>query len=246
MLTSDTKFFAIDGNDVTLTCDITLDSYTMFVLAFEYNGKKVEPDSDHVVTDLRHDEFNKMKGHINLTIHNVKKSRDEGDYKCIVMDHFKNTNSITKSLIFVDKPDVNFTLDNGVLSINKGKKQARFLINYSAFPEPIMFIFNPRNEQISADHDVMQREKYDVKIEDQQIRFAIKYPDINDFGNYTIIASSAGKNFSTSVRLIVREKPTVHIEDAYVRANEAVNMVCRVIAFPVATISWGNKKSTNE
>lgn len=238
-LTSDSKFYAIEGNIVTLTCKVKLDSHTMFVLGFVFNEKKVENDDNHLVTDIQHDKHDKLKAHINLTITNVMKSRDAGDYKCIIMDHYNNTNSVVKTLTFVDEPIVTFKPENPEIKINKVKKQARFVINYKAFPEATIYIFNPKNEQISSDHDVMKREKYDVNISDEEIQFSLKHPDIHDFGNYTVLASSAGKNFTTTVRLTVSEKPTVYMEDAYVMANEAVNMICRVIAYPKATVSWG-------
>lgn len=238
-LTSDSKFYAINGNNVTLTCDVTLDSHTMFVLAFEYGGKRVVSDDNHFVTEMQHDHHNRLKAHINLTIINVDQSRDEGDYKCIVMDHYNNKNSNTKTLTFVDEPVVTFKPENPEIKLSKGKKQARFLINYKAYPEATIYIFNPKNEQISADHDVMKREKYDVKIGEEEIRLSLKHPDVHDYGTYTILASSAGKNFTTTVKLTVSERPTVYIEDAYVLANEPVNMICRVIAYPVATVSWG-------
>lgn len=212
----------------------------MFVLGFVFKDKKVETDDNHLVTNIQHDKHNKLKAHINLTITNVIKSRDEGDYKCIMMDHYNNTNSVVKALTFVEEPTVTFKPENPEIKLSKGKKQARFLINYKAFPEATIYIFNPKNEQISSDQDVMNREKYDVKItDDEEIQLMLKHPTIHDFGNYTVLASSAGRNFTTTVRLTVSEKPTVYIEDAYVLANEAVNMICRVIAYPKATVSWG-------
>lgn len=240
-LTSDSKFYAIDGNNVTLTCQVEMDSHVMFVLGFVYKDKKIDLDEDHIISDMRHDEHNRMKAHINLTIINALSGRDEGDYKCIVMDHFNNTNSATKTLTFVTEPTVTFDLDNPEIKTAKGKKQSRFLIKYKAYPEATIYIFNPKNEQISADNDVMKREKYNVEVTDEDIKLVLKHPDVHDFGNYTILASSAGKNFTAFVRLIVSEKPTVYIEDTYVQANEAVSMTCRVIAYPEATISWGEK-----
>lgn len=241
---SDSKFYAIDGNNLTLTCEIILDAHIMYTLAFVFKGKKVELDDNHVISDLRHDVHNRMKAHINLTIINALSSRDEGDYKCIIMDHYNNTNSITKTMTFVTEPTVTFDLDNPEIKTSKGKKQSRFVIKYKAYPEATIYTFNPKNEQISADKDVMKREKYNVEISDEEIRLILKHPDVHDFGSYTILASSAGRNFTTTVRLVVSEKPTVYIEDAYVQANEPVNMTCRVIAYPEATISWGEMKNS--
>lgn len=243
-ITSDSKFFVMDGNNVTLTCHVNLhDAHVMYALFFVFNGKRIESDDVYILSEMQHDQHDVMKTHRNLTIIDATAVRDHGDYKCVVMDHYNNTNSVTKTLDFVTEPTVELNPDNQVVKVqgqlSKKRKQAKFNIKYKAIPEATFYIFNPDQEQISTDEMVMKREKYTVRIKPDEIEFAVKYPDIHDFGDYKILASSAGKNFSTSVRLVVSEMPTVAIDDAYVRVGESVNMTCKVIAYPEATVTWG-------
>jgi hypothetical protein len=229
----------MDKTEVFFTCNVNLDDNTMYDVYFVRNDKRLETNDYLTVSELQHEINDTKKSHKNLTIAEADKERDEGDYSCMIIDHYGNTNSVTKTLTFVDEPMVKLKPDNSEIKTRKSKKQAKFNINYEAYPDATFYIFNPKDEQISANNSVMRHEKYKVEILSDVIEFAVKYPDIHDFGTYTILASSVGKNFTTSVRLVVSEKPTVDIDDAYVLLGESVNMTCRVIAYPEATITWG-------
>lgn len=163
----------------------------------------MESNEHMTVSELKHEESNRQKAYVNLTVRQSVESRDSGDYKCTVMDYHNNTNSAIATITFVTEPVIELTSSNRVIFVDKGKKQAQFLIEYTAFPSATFYMYDPKNEQISSDMDVMNRKKYDVIIDEHTVKFKVKYPDITDFGNYTLVATTVGKNFTTTVELFV-------------------------------------------
>lgn len=206
VITSDSKFFATEGYDFQLTCHVEVHSGLPYTAMFSHNDRVAKTNDYMTVTELQHGSNDRQKAHLNLTIRQSIQERDEGDYKCTVMDYYNNTNSVIATMTFVSESVINLHPTNDFISIDKGKKQAQFLIEYTAFPSAAFFFYDPRNEQISSDMDVMNRQKYDVEIKSDQIRFKVKYPDLNDFGNYTLMARTAGRNSTTSLRLVVSGK----------------------------------------
>ena len=162
------------------------------------------------------------------------------------------------------EPVITFNSINPVIKVEIStltkRKQSQFSIDYTAYPTADFYLYNPLNELIASGTDVLDRKKYGVTLSAYSYKFKISYPDLNDYGNYTLIASTLGKNFSTSVKLIIfgkmkenfaqarfanvptilfqLDKPTVSMEDVYVQAGEEVQMICRVIAHPKAEITW--------
>lgn len=203
-ITSDSKFFATEGNDFTLTCHVQMEhSGILYTAAFSKDGVVAKTSDYMTVSELQHEENNRQRSHLNLTVHQSIESRDDGDYKCTVMDTHNNTNSATATIKFVSEPVIDLKPINAVIKTERGKKQAVFQIEYTAYPSATFFIYNPNNEQISSDQDVMDRTKYNVKIDADNLRFTVKYPALTDFGNYTLVATTVGKNFTTSLKLVV-------------------------------------------
>lgn len=232
-----------------------------YTASFSHDGIVLKTNENITVTELQHETSNRQKAHLNLTVRQTLEARDKGDYKCTIMDFYNNTNSVIATMTFVTEPVIELVPSNPVISVDRGKKQAQFLIEYKAFPSATFYLYNPKNEQISSDQDVMDRKKYDVEITPEQLKFKVKYPDLTDYGNYSIVATTVGRNFTTSVKLIVSgeintffslvirilkvkrdflvsDKPTVSMEDVYVMAGEEVHMVCKVLAYPRAEITW--------
>lgn len=206
VITSESKFFATEGNEFQITCRAEFPGSVPYLVKFEHNGKVLDSTDYMTISDTIHENGNRHKSRVDLVVQEANKLRDEGDYKCIVMDYHNNTNSASEAMTFVTEPFVELNPTNSVITIDKGKKQAQFLIEYKGFPPATFYVFSPKNEQISCDLDVMNRVKYDVVNDGKSVKFKVKSPDINDFGNYTLIATTAGFNFSTILRLVVSGK----------------------------------------
>lgn len=202
-ITSDSNFFATEGNDFQLTCHLEVDNGVPYTAAFSHNGEVLTSNDHLTVSELQHETGNRQKSNFQLTVRQSIEARDGGDYRCIVMDYYNNTNSFLVTISFVSEPVIILEPTNPIISIDRGKKQAQFLIDYKAFPSVKFDLFNPKGDHICSDMNVMHREKYDVEITSERFKFKVKYPDLNDFGNYSLVATTVGKNFSTSVKLIV-------------------------------------------
>ena len=202
-ITSDSNFFASDDSEFQLTCTVEIDTHLPYNLTFSRNGQQVETNDYVVISDIQHEKDNYQKSSINLTVSKGSKSRDEGNYVCAVTDYFKNSNSITATVNFVSEPTVTMTPARDTVYVEKGNKYGTFLVDFMAYPQASFKVYNPQNEPISSDTAVMDRYKYDVKIKDNRLTFKVKSPYINDFGNYTIVATTAGQNFTQSLRLEV-------------------------------------------
>lgn len=202
-ITSDSNFFATDGNDFQLTCHIEVHTSVLYTASFTHNGQVLKSNDYLTVTELQHEANNRQKAHLNLTVRQSEETRDKGDYKCTLMDFYNNTNSNFATMTFVTEPVIELHPANHEITSERGKKQAQFLIDYKAFPSATFYLYNPKNEQICSDSDVMDRKKYDVVVTPETFKFKVKYPDLNDYGNYTLVATTVGRNFTTSVKLIV-------------------------------------------
>jgi hypothetical protein len=203
VIKSKSKFYAAEGDEVQLTCLLNVSTKMPYTAAFSHNNVVLKTDEHMTVSKLEHTDGDRHESHFNLTINSFNQERDAGDYKCTVMDYYNNTNSAIATLTFFSDPSVTFNPTFSVVSIENGRKQASFMVKYSAYPPPTFVIFNPHSEQISSDMDVMNRIKYDVKIEDDRIKFVIKFPDINDYGIYKLVGMIASKNFTQDLKLVV-------------------------------------------
>lgn len=195
----------MEGNTIQLTCHVNVTSSVTYMAQFERNDEVIT-NATHdyaIVSPLEHKDGDRDNAHFNLTIAESNKERDEGEYTCRVKDFHGNTNAGLAKITFVTVPIVKFNAINEHVKSEKGRKQAAFSVDYEAFPPATFYIYNPQGEQISSDESVMNRQKFDVVITDRSIRLSVKRPDINDFGNYTIVGSTVGQNFSTTLSLTV-------------------------------------------
>lgn len=206
-ITSDSSLFATEGASFSLTCHAEVSNDLPYTIVFLLpNGQAATEQNFVIVSNLEHEDGNRRKSHVNLTIPNSVESRDKGDYKCTVMDLYNNTNSADVTITFIGEAKVEFQLTNPTITTSKGKKQAQFLIDYIAYPKAFFEWYDPHKNMIVNNYDVLNREKYDIDISKDQIKFRIKFPGIEDYGEYTLVAYSGGQNFTQKVSLIVSGK----------------------------------------
>lgn len=197
----------MNGARFMLTCNVHMDTQVPYSVAFVLPDGSIASSNENIeVSSIEHDQDNRQNAHVNLTIINGIKERDEGTYKCLIMDMFNNTNSQETTIKFVDKPYVKFEAQNPEIKTNERKKTARFLVDFIAYPKANFSWYNPKNEVISSNIDVTNRAKYDVKLLDNHIELIVKHPSLDDFGNYLLKASINDEEFTQIVSLIVTGK----------------------------------------
>ncbi|XP_070496401.1 vascular endothelial growth factor receptor kdr-like isoform X5 [Chironomus tepperi] len=239
LIVSDTNNYAKNGDKFSLTCHVEMTSDAAYLIKFFLpNGNEAQTTDYLTLSAIEHEHGDKRKSHRNLTIHNALDERDQGDYTCNIIDLFNNSNSAISSITFVDKPVVQLNSSNPKIKTSKGKKTAKFHFNYFAYPKASFEWYGPQNNLIAKDNDIMVREKYNVAISEDDISFTIKFPGIEDYGEYTLVAYTDGERFEKKVKLVVSEKPTCKMEDAYVMQGEEIHMKCECMAYPAAEIIW--------
>jgi len=203
---SDSNFFATNGSSFKLTCWVEVEPSLTYEIIFILPNGEVAETNDHMeVTTLQHDD---ERVYINLVICKSVEDRDRGDYNCTVIDNYNNTNSKIATMIFVEKPLIAFKVATPIIQHVKeeNRGQAQFKIEYTAYPSATFYWFNNFGEQISTNQTVTNFNKNEVVVQKKSIELMIKGIELNDYGNYTLIGTAAGMNFSTQVTLIVNGK----------------------------------------
>lgn len=200
-MTSDTKFFARKGYEFDITCTVETHGFVPYTLQIEHNGKILNSTDHMTISDFTFKNDERTKGAITLTIPNIDKARDEGDYKCIVNDSSNNSNSVNAKVTFITSSSFMLYIKNEAETARKGDQYVQFLFKFEAFSPITFYISNPHGKLIARDTDVVNREKHEVVIDRDLIKFRIKFPDVNDFGEYTIIfkITNTKKNFKLVV-----------------------------------------------
>lgn len=207
VIISDSGKFGKNGASFTLTCHVEVTTDVAYGVSFYLpNGKLAETNSYLQISQVEHEHGNKRKSHMNLTINNALMERDQGDYTCTVRDLHNNSNSVIHSITFVDSPVVQLNSTNPTIKTAKGKKTATFHFTYFVYPKGTFEWYNPRDELIFKDGDIFAREKYSVSVHDDELSLSIKFPEIEDFGQYTLVAKTDGQTFEKKVRLEVSGK----------------------------------------
>lgn len=197
----------MNGANFTLTCNLEMDTHIPYSVLFTLPDESFAKNNDYLeVSNIVHELNDRRKAYINLTVIKGDAKRDEGIYKCIIMDMYNNTNSQEVKVTFVDKPYVEFEPHNSEIKTNDRKKTARFLVDYIVYPKAKFAWFNPKNEVISNDNDVLNRTKYDVKLLENHIELIVKHPTLDDFGNYLLKAIIDEEEFNQTVSLVVAGK----------------------------------------
>lgn len=201
---SDSQGHAKNGASFTLTCEAEVTADTPYTINFILpNGRFAENNSYISLSNLEHVHGNKRKSNRNITINDALDSRDQGDYICQVIDMYNNSNSEVQSITFVDKRVVQLNASNERIKTQKGKKAATFHLSYFIYPKGNIEVYNNTDDLIARNDDLVLRNKYNVIISKDDIQLSIKFPGIEDNGNFTIVAYSEGERFEKKVFLEV-------------------------------------------
>lgn len=243
IISSDTNFVAIEGNNVTLTCSAILKNSSNMHLEFMFKEEIVESDENRKVLEMIRESSNKV--HQDLFITSVVQSRDQGDYKCILVDNTNLTvlTSESKTLMFTKNALATFEKEENdeIVIVNSGDRQAKLSVNYNAKSDTIVYVLTPNNQPIISMDDMYSTnndKKYTVLFLDKTVELIVEYPNILDSGDYTITVICAGIQLNKIVKLIVNEKPTVSIDNVYSHIGNPVSVKCKATGYPAPDITW--------
>lgn len=246
-LSSDLGFLISEGDSVTITCSINFPSIPVVTISleFEFNGENLQSDENRQIAPMQNDGL--LRQSRKLIISSLLESRDQGDYKCIMREGFariKISESVTKTLNFIKEAKVTFeNILSDTIEVSENSPEAKFSVKYIATASATIYIFNVKNKLISKDNKYAKDmdKKYNALVHDNRIDFTVISPTYDDSGKFTIMAECAGKNFNKTLILIVGNKPTVIIDNAYVyvHTNETAKILCRVTSYLESNLTCG-------
>ena len=83
----------MENVEFSLTCHVEVHGSLPYHAKFTKNDVEIETNDYVTITELQHEKDNRQRSFFNLTVLKGLKSRDAGDYKCTIIDYYKNTNS---------------------------------------------------------------------------------------------------------------------------------------------------------
>lgn len=166
---------------------------------------------------------------------------DKGQYICEVSDGKgkSNSNSKVMSIVSATEHFIEMKEPSGRYQVEVTTKHqfARWIIEYSAYPEPDFQWFDNQGQEIIA-WPRMHNDKYSINITSKEVYLTINSVDLFDFGDYTLKASNDLVEKELKLKLIYREKPTVAMSSVSVHENEEVHMQCNCTGYPQSQMSW--------
>ncbi|CAG9799108.1 unnamed protein product [Chironomus riparius] len=243
---SDSQNIAKNGASFSLSCHVEMISDAPYVIEFFLpNGKEAKKNQFIRLSEIKVDDDDTRKSHINLTIEDALDERDQGNYTCSLKDIYNNIYSTVTKITFVDKPVVQLNSSNPIVTATKGQKSVKFHFNYFIYPKPKFEWYDPQNKLINIDQSMQNDAKYSISISEDEISLTIKYPGIENYGNYSLIAYTDGESFDKKVKLVVSEKPTCRMQDVYIMLEEETLIKCECMAYPAAIITWSFQPCLN-
>jgi hypothetical protein len=138
-----------------------------------------------------------------LTVYNVQHGVDNGNYKCIVQDHWGHNNSNFKFIPVLEEGQgfIKLLDESGQYKsdVMVGKKQAQFVATYKSAPEAVYEWYTPEGEVITEEND-----KYKLKKTANQVHLVIKNVGLADAGSYKLFGENGVTNKTVYYELVVR------------------------------------------
>ncbi|CAD6999744.1 unnamed protein product [Ceratitis capitata] len=234
IITSNSRGHVIVGENFTLDC------YVKIAFDVSYNQEWQTPtgiDETRMIkskpTFLNSTSTHEL-GVGKLTILNAQKS-DSGLYECICTDHSNNVGRNTYQMTVLDRDEgyINISEPSGYYKIaGSANKKIQINVKYRGYPFPTLTWHKPDKTQIYPS------KKYIINTTDTSITLQILNAQLEDSGQYVIRAKNELKVEELQFDVTVNDKPKVTLDDVYVQAGEEAHLQCRVLAHPMANVSW--------
>ncbi|KAL0273366.1 UNVERIFIED_CONTAM: hypothetical protein PYX00_006049 [Menopon gallinae] len=180
-----------------------------------------------------------------LTISPVYKS-DEGNYTCKVWDQNNRTNTDTKYLKIYSHEDsfINITVQAPTIEVDVTiERDARWVVDVNAHPNVELTWYDPLANEIPR--TMSMSDKFQIRQRSQTV-LEIRNVELQDSGNYTLVASNSGGKKVVTLELIVLDRPTVSFNSTnYFSINVPTPVSCFVDGYPVPVVSWKFRRCTN-
>lgn len=152
-----------------------------------------------------------------ITVQNLNREKDHGDYKCTVEDDSENTAYAIKRISILGTFNISYKYIHILTFLKKKKKidssqgtvyieeptnsydivistkmpEAKWRVNYGGHPAPNLLWIDNQNRDIvlkSAENGDGQSDKFEIEIKEEFAILKIKHLELKDSGNYTLKA----------------------------------------------------------
>ncbi|KAM7293264.1 Down syndrome cell adhesion molecule-like protein Dscam2 [Ixodes scapularis] len=170
--------------------------------------------------------------HSTLTVHNVQRASDEGEYSCVARSG--NLTARGNTFVHVQVPPViDSQMLPDMLTSNQGMN-VKMLCSVVQGDPPISLRWMHGAQLVSRSSSVSLQSLDDSSV------LTIKGVSMRDSGNYTCEASNAALTVNRTVTLVVNVPPmwTTEPTNGNVVVGETVVLDCAADGFPVPRIAW--------
>lgn len=177
-----------------------MDTHLPYHVKFIRNGNELKSNDFLKISELQHDEFNRLKSSINLTVADAIKARDEGQYECVIADFYNNSNSATADVTFVGKPVVLINFNESSVSSSFGDSLTIECF-FTGLPDPNITWY--KNDKVFFSADTTS-----AIIEHKNGSSSIVFEslEVEDAGTYKCVAKNLVGEDSKSVTIEVSGK----------------------------------------
>ncbi|KAK9873019.1 hypothetical protein WA026_020752 [Henosepilachna vigintioctopunctata] len=239
----DKKLHNVVGGNVTLKCVVKSQIHTniRWEVPTHITHSRVNK------SQLQRDPKNQDIYYQIITIMNTT-VKDSGEYWCRASDNQNHTsaNSINITILGDDVHFINLFEENHSyqISAEAGAPSVQWNIIVDAHPEPNFTWLDNRNDVIA----IGVNHKYETNLTSTNAFLRIKDIEIQDFGNYTLIAQNMYDTEILVLFLNVTDKPSVQLrtDREYQMLDKPITAMCNVAAYPEPQIYWEFKPCLDE
>ncbi|XP_055303679.1 macrophage colony-stimulating factor 1 receptor 1-like [Sitodiplosis mosellana] len=213
-----------------------------------YNFTWYRPNNiAHMENRIKENKINKATS--KLTVVNVNRTTDLGEYRCVVnciaTEHSATidiTNILNVSSFIITK---NEQFNHFESSTNKSAEM--YLVKYQGYPALTLQWFDNDNKSINwtIKEDINKKFEAFGDLNRKWTALKIRNATILDSGNYTLSVRSGSTTMNETFKLLIAGKPQARIV-RYGSNGENITVECRVYGYPASEITWSVKDKNGE
>ncbi|KAK9680761.1 Protein tyrosine and serine/threonine kinase [Popillia japonica] len=229
---------------LNLKCTVEVDESQTASFKWRFNGIEIKDDGEKYSIYTNTTSSSVIAPFTILTVYNITRHQDEGNYSCHVTDDENtNENFIKISILPQGTNFLYLSESNNISSTHCANKckEIVFNINVVAYPKA-----NNSWYHNNLDKPLVNSQKYAITNTIKESVLVISNVTIRDRGYYTIKSTNEYHSKKLPVFLNVTDKPSIEIKkDEFHVAGETETVTCKVWAYPKPEIKWEFRPCTD-
>ncbi|CAK1551856.1 unnamed protein product [Leptosia nina] len=228
-ITGDSAFF-LKGETFSLNCTVTYQANTAVVLKWD----TPKGFTDNVINETNEREITGGFLYNNITIVNATEE-NAGSYICVSINRNGEREKVFRKIYKGTEGFINLTKGNPVNPLETWQGMIKLHVKVTDYP-PADFAVIRDGVELPTDTT-----KYYLSINRGSVDFSIYDLNINDTGNYTIVAQNDYVIKNVTYDLRPKALPTIHfgrnVDKKYL-IDQVATLECQAIGYPQPTIDW--------